>query len=116
MFLYRNRSVPQPELLEALFEYLFGEMIQIRFEIVSGQPKILYRPRPKANIGIIARLRMEEFEMKEYEIVYDTGTCRKLVAKINRMAKEGWQAKSIGGLGAPTGISAVYVLMEREVT
>jgi hypothetical protein len=28
----------------------------------------------------------------------------------------GWQAKSIGGLGAPTGISAVYVLMEREVT
>jgi len=44
------------------------------------------------------------------------GTCRKLVAKINRMAKGGWQAKSIGGLGAPTGISAVYVLMEREAT
>jgi len=54
--------------------------------------------------------------MKEYEILSDTGTCRKLVAKINRMAKEGWEAKSIGGLGAPTGISAVYVLMEREVT
>jgi hypothetical protein len=54
--------------------------------------------------------------MKEYEILSDTGTCRKLVAKINRMAKEGWQAKSIGGLGAPTGISGVYVLMEREVT
>ncbi len=54
--------------------------------------------------------------MKEYEILYDTGSCRKLVAEINRMAKEGWQAKSIGGLGVPTGISAVYVLMEREVT
>jgi len=55
-------------------------------------------------------------EMKEYEILYDTGTCRKLVAKINRMAKEGWKAISIGGLGAPTGVSAVYVLMEREIT
>jgi hypothetical protein len=54
--------------------------------------------------------------MKEYEILYDTGTCRKLVAKINRMAKEGWKAISIGGLGAPTGVSAVYVLMEREIT
>jgi hypothetical protein len=60
--------------------------------------------------------RIEDFEMKEYEILSDTGTCRKLVARINRMAKEGWQAKSIGGLGAPTGISGVYVLMEREVT
>jgi len=59
---------------------------------------------------------MEDLEVKEYEILSDTGTCRKLVAKINRMAKEGWQAKSIGGLGAPTGISAVYVLLEREVT
>jgi len=54
--------------------------------------------------------------MKEYEILSDTGACRKLVARINRMAKEGWQAKSIGGLGAPTGISAVYVLSERELT
>ena len=70
----------------------------------------------KINIGIIARIGIEGFKMKEYEILSDTGTCRKLVAKINRMAKEGWQAKSIGGLGAPTGISAVYVLMEREVT
>ena len=55
--------------------------------------------------------------MKEYEILYDTGTCRKLVAKINRIAKEGWEAKSIGGLGNPaSGITAVYVLMEREIT
>ena len=53
--------------------------------------------------------------MKEYEILFDTGTCRKLVAKINRMAKDGWQAKSIGGLGAPTGISGAYVLLERDV-
>ncbi len=30
--------------------------------------------------------------------------------------KEGWQAKSIGALGAPTGVRAVYVLMEREVS
>jgi hypothetical protein len=57
----------------------------------------------------------EVIEMKEYEILYDTGEARKLVAQINRMAKEGWQAKSIGALGAPTGIRAVYVLMEREV-
>jgi hypothetical protein len=54
--------------------------------------------------------------MKEYEILYDTGTCRKLVAKINRWAKERWEAKSIGSLGNPaSGISAVYVLMEREI-
>ena len=26
--------------------------------------------------------------MKEYEILSDTGTCRKLVAQINRMAEE----------------------------
>jgi hypothetical protein len=32
------------------------------------------------------------------------------------MAKKGWQTKSIGGLDAPTGISGVYVLMEREVS
>ena len=38
--------------------------------------------------------------MKEYEILYDTGEARKLVTQINRMAKEGWQAKSIGALGA----------------
>ena len=54
--------------------------------------------------------------MKEYEILFDTGSCRTLVAQINRMAKEGWKAKSIGGLGAPTGISGAYVLMEREIT
>ncbi|MDH5362318.1 MAG: hypothetical protein OEW84_03285 [Aigarchaeota archaeon] len=54
--------------------------------------------------------------MKEYEILFDTGQTRKLVAQINRMAKKGWQAKSIGGLGAPTGIQSVYVLMEREVS
>lgn len=54
--------------------------------------------------------------MKEYEILFDRGTCRKLVAKINQMAKEGWKAKSIGGLGAPTGISGAYVLLEREIT
>jgi len=80
------------------------------------QPEISYHLLRKANIIIIARLGIEDLEMKEYEILSDTGTCRKLVNKINRMAKEGWQAKSIGGLGAPTGISAVYVLMEREVT
>ena len=55
--------------------------------------------------------------MKEYEILYDTGTCRKLVATINRIAKEGWEAKSIGSLGNPAaGITGVYVLMEREIT
>ena len=53
--------------------------------------------------------------MKEYEILFDRGTCRKLVTKINQMAKEGWKAKSIGGLGAPTGISGAYVLLEREI-
>ena len=53
--------------------------------------------------------------MKEYEILYDTGSARKLVDQINRMAKEGWIAKSIGGLGEPIGRrNAVYVLMERE--
>jgi hypothetical protein len=55
-------------------------------------------------------------EMKEYEILFDTGECRKLVAKINDMAKNGWEAKSIGALGAPTGVSGVYVLMENEVS
>jgi hypothetical protein len=55
-------------------------------------------------------------ELKQYEILYDTGEARKLVEQINRMAKEGWQAKSIGALGAPTGIRGVYVLMEREVS
>jgi len=52
--------------------------------------------------------------MKEYEILYDTGSARKLVDQINRMAKEGWIAKSIGALGTRTGVRAVYVLMERE--
>jgi len=49
--------------------------------------------------------------MKECEILQDSGSCRKLVAEINRMAKEGWQAKSIGA-----GMSGVYVLMEREIS
>jgi hypothetical protein len=53
--------------------------------------------------------------IKEYEILYDTGEARKLVVQINRMAREGWKAKSIGGLGSPPGLHAVYVLMEREV-
>lgn len=53
--------------------------------------------------------------MKEYEILYDTGSVRNLVKKINRMAKEGWIAKSIGGLGAPAGLTAAYVLLEREI-
>lgn len=61
------------------------------------------------------KLGLEVVGMKEYEILYDTGEARKLVVQINRMAKEGWQAKSIGALGAPTGIRAVYVLMEREI-
>jgi hypothetical protein len=55
-------------------------------------------------------------ELKEYEILYDTGEARKLVSQINHMAKEGWQAKSIGAFGAHTGIRSVYVLMEREVS
>ena len=49
--------------------------------------------------------------MKEYEILYDTGSCRKLVTKINRWAKEGWQTTSIGA-----GVAGVYVLIEREGT
>jgi len=64
----------------------------------------------------VARLSLEVNEMKEYEILYDTGAARKLVEQINQWAKEGWQAKSIGALGAPTGVRAVYVLMEREVS
>lgn len=63
-----------------------------------------------------AKTQREVIEMKEYELLYDTGEARKLLERINRMAKEGWQAKSIGALGAPTGIRAVYVLMEREVS
>jgi hypothetical protein len=53
-------------------------------------------------------------KLREYEILYDTGDARKLVAQINRMAKEGWQAEFIGALGTPAGIRAVYVLMERD--
>jgi hypothetical protein len=49
--------------------------------------------------------------MKEYEILSDSGTCRKLVAKINELAKKGWQTKSIGA-----GVAGVYVLIEREIT
>ncbi len=36
---------------------------------------------------VIARLSLEMIEMKEYEILYDTGEARNLVAQINRMAK-----------------------------
>jgi hypothetical protein len=50
-------------------------------------------------------------ELKEYEILFDTGKCRKLVAQINSMAREGWQAKSISN-----GIEGTCVLMEREVS
>jgi hypothetical protein len=53
--------------------------------------------------------------IKEYEILYDTGEARKLVVQINRMAREDWKAKSIGGLGNTVGLHAVYVLMEHEV-
>jgi len=49
--------------------------------------------------------------LKEYEILQDTGSCRKLVAEINRLAKEGWQVKPIGA-----SVSVVYVLMEREIS
>lgn len=49
------------------------------------------------------------FELKEYEILFDTGKCRELVAQINSMVREGWQAKSIGN-----GINGTCVLMERE--
>jgi hypothetical protein len=48
-------------------------------------------------------------EMKEYEMLYNSGEAGNLVAQINLMAKEGWQAKSIGALGAPAGFCAVYV-------
>ena len=53
--------------------------------------------------------------IKEYEILYDTGAVRKLVAQINGMAREGWKAKAIGGLGNPGVLHAVYVLMVHEV-
>jgi len=53
--------------------------------------------------------------MKEYEILFDTGECRKLVAKINRFAKDGWEAKSIGGLGNPYGVYGAYGLIERKI-
>lgn len=52
--------------------------------------------------------------MKEYEILYDTGSARNLVNQINHMTKDGWIAKSIGGCGNPAGIHAVYILMEHE--
>jgi hypothetical protein len=53
--------------------------------------------------------------LKEYEILFDKGSCRNLVAKINRRVKEGYQDIPIGGLGAPAGILGAYVLIEREV-
>jgi len=53
--------------------------------------------------------------LKEYEILYDTGEARKLVREINRMAKEGWAARAIGGTGDAFYSHGVYVLMEREV-
>ena len=53
-------------------------------------------------------------EMKEYDILFDTGEAKTLIAKMNRKAKEGWHVNSISGMGFPTGIHAIYVLMERE--
>jgi hypothetical protein len=53
--------------------------------------------------------------LKEYEILFDTGSYRNLVAKINRRVKEGCQDIAIGGLGSPAGILGAYILMEREV-
>ncbi len=38
--------------------------------------------------------------MKEYEMLFDTGEAQNLVAEVNRMAMDGWQAKSIGAIGA----------------
>jgi|TARA_Y100000031_G_C8128399_1_gene341665 hypothetical protein len=55
-------------------------------------------------------------DMNEYEILYYTGETRNLLVKVNQMAKEGWAAKSIGGLGDPFGVHAVYVPMEREIS
>ena len=52
--------------------------------------------------------------MKQYEILYDTGEARNLVVEMNRMAGAGWEAKSIGAIGAVAGFRGVYVLMERE--
>jgi hypothetical protein len=87
-------------------------------QILINQPptNCMHSCAAKSRYETIARLNLEVIGMKGYEILYDTGEARKPVAKINRMAKEGWQAKSIGALGAPTGIRAVYVLMEREVS
>ena len=70
----------------------------------------------KSRYETIAILSLEVIGMKEYEILYDTGEARKLVLQLNRTAREGWQPISIGALGAPTGVRAVYVLMEREVS
>ena len=53
--------------------------------------------------------------MREYKILVDTGEARKLVDKINRMRKDGWSVDSISGMGIPTGVHGVYVLMVREV-
>ena len=52
--------------------------------------------------------------MKEYEILFDAGEARNLVAEMNRMAMEGWEVRSIGAIGAGGGFCGVHVLMERE--
>lgn len=54
-------------------------------------------------------------EMKEYEILFDTGEARTLVEKVNHMTMEGWSVESISGMGFPTGIHGVYALMVRDV-
>lgn len=52
--------------------------------------------------------------MKEYEILCDAGEARKLVEETNRLAKEGWLAKAMGGTGDAFRSHSVYVLMERS--
>jgi hypothetical protein len=91
--------------------YLLRELVSFFSWLVGYR----FYTRGKKLMRNHGKTQPEVIEMKEYEILFDTGKVRKLVAQINKMAKEGWQAISIGGLGAPTGVSAVYVLMEREV-
>ncbi len=53
--------------------------------------------------------------MREYKILFDTGEARNLENKINHMTKKRWSVDSISGIGFPTGIHGIYVLMVREV-
>ncbi len=61
----------------------------------NGKTNALVREIAETTYEVIARLSLEMIEMREYEILYDTGEARNLVAQINRMANEGWQAKSM---------------------